>query len=69
MQGRTTVIIAHRLSTIRSVDYIVVLKNGRIVEQGKPKDLEKQKGVYAELLSYQTMGEEEKLKAFNIEST
>ncbi len=69
MEGRTTLVIAHRLSTIKHVDYIVVLKNGKIVEQGKPKELEKQNGVYAELLSYQNLGvdAEEKLKEFNIE--
>jgi len=69
MEGRTTMIIAHRLSTIRHVDYIIVLKNGKIIENGNPKELEKQKGVYAELLSYQDMGptSERKLKEFNIE--
>ncbi len=69
MEGRTTLIIAHRLSTIRHVDHIVVLKQGRIVEQGSPKVLEAKKGVYAELLSYQNMGPdaEEKLQEFHID--
>jgi len=68
MEGRTTIIIAHRLSTIKNVDTIIVIKNGEIVEQGKPKDLEKQKGVYAELLSYQEIGpkSEEMLKELHI---
>ncbi len=71
MEGRTTIIIAHRLSTIRNVDHIIVLKEGNIVEQGNPKELEKQKGVYATLLSYQNMGgkSEKKLKEFNIATT
>ncbi len=69
MEGRTTVIIAHRLSTIRNVDYILVLKEGKIIEFGTPHDLEKAEGVYAELLSYQNLGHasEKKLKEYNIE--
>lgn len=68
MEGRTTIIIAHRLSTIRHVDYIIVLKNGKIIEQGKPKELEKKHGVYSELLTYQGLGSqsEKKLQEFNI---
>ncbi|MBI4973713.1 ABC transporter ATP-binding protein [Candidatus Roizmanbacteria bacterium] len=70
MKGRTTIIIAHRLSTIRSVDHIIVIQKGRIVEQGNPKDLEKQNGVYTQLLAYQKMGasSDEKLKEFNIDA-
>jgi len=69
MKDRTTIIIAHRLSTIRSVDHIIVIQKGNIVEQGDPDKLERQNGVYAKLLSYQKMGatSEEKLKEFNIE--
>jgi ABC-type multidrug transport system fused ATPase/permease subunit len=68
MEGRSTLIIAHRLSTIRNVDHIVVLQKGKIVEQGSPSDLEKKKGVYAELLSFQNLGPlaDERLKEFNI---
>jgi len=39
MRGRTTLVIAHRLSTLRKVDRIVVLEEGRIVEQGRPAEL------------------------------
>jgi subfamily B ATP-binding cassette protein MsbA len=39
MQGRTVIVVAHRLSTIRNADKVVVLKDGRIVEQGPPADL------------------------------
>ena len=69
MEGRTTIIIAHRLSTIRSVDHIIVIKKGRIVEEGNPSVLEKQNGVYAELLSYQTKGvtQEAELKELHID--
>jgi subfamily B ATP-binding cassette protein MsbA len=49
MKGRTTFIIAHRLSTIEHADRIVVLDHGKIVEQGKHKELLKQNGAYAKL--------------------
>ena len=49
MVGRTTVVIAHRLSTIRSADNIVVLQDGRIVEQGRHDALMAQEGLYCAL--------------------
>jgi ATP-binding cassette subfamily B protein/subfamily B ATP-binding cassette protein MsbA len=49
MRGRTTLIIAHRLSTIRHADRIVVIENGRIVEQGKPDELSSVDSRYEQL--------------------
>lgn len=48
--GRTTLVIAHRLSTIRRADKIVVLKEGRVVEQGTWEELEKGEGIFTQLL-------------------
>ena len=51
--GRTSFVIAHRLSTIRNADLILVMRDGKIVEQGKHEELLKQKGFYAELYNSQ----------------
>ena len=49
MRGRTTIIITHRIATIHGVDQIVVLENGRVVEQGRGPELVARGGVYAKL--------------------
>ena len=46
MNGRTGFIVAHRLSTIRNADIILVMKDGRIIEQGSHEELLKQNGFY-----------------------
>ena len=48
-QGRTTFVIAHRLSTVRGADLILVLDQGRLVEQGKFDELIRQGGLFARL--------------------
>ncbi len=53
MKGRTSFIIAHRLSTIRDADWILVMKNGDIVEQGRHTKLLERGGFYAELYNSQ----------------
>jgi ATP-binding cassette subfamily B protein len=53
MKGRTSFIIAHRLSTIRDADWILVMDNGDIVEQGKHEKLLAKNGFYAELYNSQ----------------
>ncbi|MCL2371662.1 ATP-binding cassette domain-containing protein, partial [Candidatus Saccharibacteria bacterium] len=54
MKGRTSVVIAHRLSTVASLDRIVVLSHGKIVESGSHKDLLSKGGAYAKLWARQT---------------
>ena len=54
MQGRTSIVVAHRLSTIASLDRIIVLSGGRIVEDGTHAQLVKANGEYAYLWSRQT---------------
>ena len=53
--------ISHRLSTLGNVDEIIVLKDGRIVEQGTYKDLKKQGGIFAGLLEEQNCYNIEKI--------
>lgn len=53
LKGHTSFMIAHRLSTIRNADIILVMKEGRIIEQGAHKELIQKKGYYYELYSKQ----------------
>lgn len=53
MKGRTSFVIAHRLSTIREADLILVMKDGKIIEQGNHEKLLTKKGFYANLYNSQ----------------
>jgi ABC transporter fused permease/ATP-binding protein len=55
-EGRTTLVIAHRLSTVRDADRIVVLEQGRVVEQGRHHELVASEGAYARLVQRQATG-------------
>lgn len=53
IKGRTAIIIAHRLSTVRNADNIVVLKDGKICEQGNHETLIRKKSIYYQLVKNQ----------------
>ncbi|MGG4552444.1 ABC transporter ATP-binding protein [Paenibacillus humicus] len=59
MKGRTSFVIAHRLNTIRQADKILVLKDGRLIEQGSHEELLRQEGFYSELYHGTLQGEDE----------
>ena len=59
LKDRTALVIAHRLSTVRRADRIVVLDEGRIVEQGTHSELVARNGLYSQLSSFTTVGGDE----------
>ena len=65
MKGRTSFVIAHRLSTIRQADLILVIKDGKIIEQGTHKELITKRGEYYQLYTKQYQEENTK-KLFSI---
>ncbi|MGD8373478.1 MAG: ABC transporter ATP-binding protein [Candidatus Woesebacteria bacterium] len=56
MKDRTAIVIAHRLSTVQKMDQIVVLENGKIIEQGNHSNLLQKQGEYAKLWAHQSGG-------------
>jgi ABC-type multidrug transport system fused ATPase/permease subunit len=65
MRDRTAIVIAHRLSTIKSADRIIVMQNGRIIEEGTHDTLMQQGGHYAEL--YNTYFRHQSLQYINVD--
>jgi len=57
MKTRTTIVIAHRLATVQKADRILVLDNGRIIEEGRHSDLVRRNGAYARLAELQFVKE------------
>jgi ATP-binding cassette subfamily B protein len=53
MQGRTTLVIAHRLATVQRATRILVMEQGRIVEEGRHADLVRRGGLYSRLAELQ----------------
>jgi ATP-binding cassette subfamily B multidrug efflux pump len=56
MAGKTVIAIAHRLSTIAAMDRLVIMDEGRVVEEGSHADLIRRGGLYAELWARQSGG-------------
>ena len=56
MQGKTVIAIAHRLSTIAAMDRLIIMDNGKIIEQGSHQSLLNNKGLYADLWARQSGG-------------
>ena len=59
MKGRTSFIVAHRLSTIKTADTILVMRDGKIIEQGTHESLMAENGFYANLYNSQFEPSEE----------
>ena len=56
MKNKTVIAVAHRLSTLREMDRIIVIENGKIIEEGTHLGLLRKKGRYAKLFKMQSDG-------------
>lgn len=65
-KNRLTIIIAHRFSTIQNADRVIVLDQGKIVDDDKPQILAKKDGLYSELLKYQIEGNKKLLSRYEL---
>lgn len=65
-KNRLTIIIAHRFSTIQNADRVIVLDQGKIVDDDKPQILAKKDGLYSELLKYQIEGNKKLLSKYEL---
>jgi ATP-binding cassette subfamily B protein len=55
MRGRTVIAVAHRLATLSGFDRIVVMQDGRAVDDGAPRELARRPGIYRDLLGRQVL--------------
>lgn len=66
MRDKLVIVIAHRFSTIQNANRVIVINEGKIVEQGSPQTLAKKPGIYSELLNYQIEGNRKLLERFEL---
>jgi ATP-binding cassette subfamily B protein len=66
MKDRLTIIIAHRFSTLRDADRIIVLDEGKVVDQGTPSELTQRPSIYSDLLRFQMEGNKKLLESYEI---
>lgn len=66
MREKLVIIIAHRFSTIQNVHRILVIDQGKIVQEGTPGELAQKKGIYSDLLKFQIAGNKKLLEKFEI---
>ena len=57
LKGKTVVVIAHRMRTVENADKVVVLKDGRVAEQGSPNDLKAAGGLFSHMVALQRESE------------